>query len=201
MKFILALALSLSSVVALAADKPMTESFKVDSSSTKIGWLGKKITGQHNGNIALKNGTLVFNGDLITSGEAVVDMKTISVSDIPTDTKENKETNTKLVTHLSSPDFFDVSKYPESKLVIKSSEKTDKGLLVKGDLTMIGKTKPVEFVMVVAKSGNEVKAKSEIVIDRTKWDLKYGSGSFFKGLGDKAINNDFTLSIDLTAKK
>jgi polyisoprenoid-binding protein YceI len=201
MKNVLALSLSLMTAAAFANNKPMTETFKIDSSATKVGWLGKKVTGQHNGNISVKNGALTFTGDAMTAGEIIVDMKTITVTDIPTDTKENKETNAKLVGHLSNADFFDSAKHPESKLVIKSSEKTDKGLKVKADLTMLGKTKPIEFLATITKSDKEVKAKSDIVIDRTQWDLKYGSGSFFKGLGDKAINNEFTLSIDLTAKK
>jgi polyisoprenoid-binding protein YceI len=200
MKSLIAIALSLSTVLAVAQDKPMAETFKVDAASSKVAWVGKKVTGQHSGNISVKSGSITFNGDLIIAGEIVGDMKTITVTDIPVDSKENKETNAKLVGHLSSPDFFDVAKNPESKFVITSSEKNAKGLLIKGNFTMIGKTKPLEFIATVTK-GAEVKIKGDVVIDRTKWDLKYGSGSFFKGLGDKAINNEFTLSLDLTAKK
>lgn len=180
-----------------ASEKPMTETFNVDASATKVEWVGKKITGKHSGGIKVKEGTLTFTGDLITAGTIVVDMTTISVTDIPA----SDEGNGKLVGHLSSPDFFDSAKYPTSTLVIKSSEKAGKDLKIKGELTMIGQTKPVDFTATVSKTGDMASAKADIVIDRTKWGLKYGSGSFFKGLGDKAINNEFTLSINLSAKK
>ena len=105
------------------------------------------------------------------------------------------------VGHLKGPDFFNVEKNPTAKIVIKSSEKTKTGLKIKGDLTFIGKTNPIEFDAVVSKPDGSVTAKSEVILDRTKWDLKYGSSDFFKGLGDKAIDNNFTLSVNLTAKK
>lgn len=201
MKSFLALCLTFTTAIAFAQDKPIMETLKVDAAATKVAWEGKKITGKHNGTIAVKSGSLTFTGEVINAGEVIVDMKTIVVTDIPTDTKENKETNAKLVGHLSSPDFFDALKYPETKLVIKSSEKTKTGIKITGDLTMIGKTKPVTFELATTKSGNSFKGTGTIVIDRTLWDLKYGSGSFFKGLGDKAISNEFTLAIELVAKK
>lgn len=186
-----------TSLTAVAQDKPMTTTAKIDPSATTVKWLGKKITGQHYGNVSVKDGSLTFQGDVITAGEVNVDMNTITVTDIPA----KEEGNGKLVGHLKSPDFFNVQKYPDAKLVITGSEKTKKGLKVKGNLTFIGQTNPVEFDTIVDKKSDVVKAKSEIKIDRTKWGLKYGSGDFFKGLGDKAIDNEFVLSVDLTAKK
>ena len=197
MKSILALALALNLGSAVAQDKPMSETYKVDPAATKIAWEGKKVTGKHNGTINAKDGSVTMTGDLITAGEINVDMKTITVLDIPA----GDEYNAKLKGHLSNADFFDVEKYPTSKLVITGSEKSGKNLKVKGNLTMIGQTKPIEFIAAVAKSGDTMNVKTDVVIDRTKWGLKYGSGDFFKGLGDKAINNEFTLSINLSAKK
>jgi len=192
----LALALT-TTLTAVAQDKPMTASYKVDSTASTVKWTGKKITGEHTGKLTVKDGSLTFAGDLITAGEVNVDMNSLTITDIPA-TDEN---NAKLLGHLKSPDFFNVAKYPDAKLVITSSEKTKTGLKVKGSLTFIGKTNPIEFDAKVTKSDSSVNAKSDLKIDRTKWDLKYGSDSFFKGLGDKAINNEFHLSVDLTAKK
>lgn len=199
MKTLITMMLALTTTLtAVAQDKPMAATYKVDSAASPVKWVGKKITGsEHAGNISVKGGSLTFTGDLITAGEVNVDMNTITVTDIPA----ADEMNGKLTGHLKSPDFFNVAKYPDAKLVIKSSEKTKTGLKVKGDLTFIGKTNPIEFDAVVTKSATGVTTKSEVKIDRTKWDLKYGSGDFFKGLGDKAINNDFYLTVDLTAKK
>ena len=197
MKSLLVALLSLASVTAFSAEKPLATTFKVDPASTSIAWLGKKITGQHDGKISAKAGTLSFVGDQLTAGEVVVDMNTITCSDIPA----TDEYNAKLVGHLKSPDFFDVAKYPDSKLVIKSAKKTANGYKIKGDLTMIGQTQPVEFDAVVKKSDASVALTSTLVLDRTKWGLKYGSSNFFKGLGDKAINNEFNLTVSLNATK
>ena len=186
-----------TALTAVAQDKPMTTTYKIDNAASTVGWTAKKIVGGHNGNVSTKDGFLTFTGDIITSGEINVDMKTITVADIPA----TDEYNAKLVGHLKGPDFFNVDKNSSAKLVIKSSEKTKTGLKIKGDLTFIGKTNPIEFDAVISKPNGAVTAKSEVVLDRTKWDLKYGSSDFFKGLGDKAIDNKFTLSVNLTAKK
>jgi polyisoprenoid-binding protein YceI len=198
MKTLLTMMLALTTTLtAVAADKPMADSYKIDSATSPVKWLGKKIVGQHSGNVTVKDGSIAFAGDLISSGEINVDMNTITVTDIPA----ADEMNGKLTGHLKSPDFFNVAKYPDAKLTILSSEKTKKGLKVKGNLTFIGKTNPIEFDVVVKKSNSSVNLKSDVTIDRTKWDLKYGSGSFFTDLGDKAIDNNFLLTVDLTAKK
>lgn len=173
------------------------QSYNVDTGATKIVYVGKKVTGEHTGNVTAKKGNLVFKGEELSGGEIVVDMNTITSTDIT-----DQDLNAKYVGHIKSPDFFDVAKHPEAKLVIKNSKKTDKGLEVNGDLTFIGKTNPVTFLVTdLKKSEAGVTGKSTLVINRTKWGLVYGSGSFIKGLGDKAINDEFTLAINLSAKK
>lgn len=197
MKSLLAVVFAVSSMGAMAQNKPMTSTYNVDPAATKIVYVGKKVTGQHTGNVAAKSGNLTLQGEEITGGEIVVDMNSLTSTDIT-----DAETNGKYIGHMKSPDFFDTAKYPESKLVIKNSKKTDKGLEVSGDLTMIGQTKPVTFLVTdLKKTDSVVTGKSNLTLNRTQWGLKYGSGSFFKGLGDKAINDEFTLAIDLTAKK
>jgi len=193
MKTLLAAVFAVSTITgAIAAD-----TYKVDPSASKVTYVGKKVTGEHTGNVNVKSGNLVVDGDKLTGGEVVVDMNTLTSTDLT-----DKDYNIKYVTHMKSPDFFNVEKYPESKLVIKNSKKTDKGLEVNGDLTMIGQTKPVTFTVTDWKNtGSQVSGKSTLVLDRTLWGLKYGSDSFFKGLGDKAIKNEFNLTVDLTAKK
>ena len=193
------LALGLTTFGALANNKPMTDNYKIDSAATKINWIAeKKIGAGHNGGVAVKNGSLQIEGDLITGGEVVVDMNSITVADIPA----TDEYNGKLVGHLKAPDFFDVAKFPEAKFVFKGSEKTKEGLKIKGDLTFIGKTNPIEFIATVKKTDKSYTAKSNVVIDRTKWGLKYNSENWFKQLaGDRVIKDNFTLAIDIAASK
>lgn len=197
MKTLIAAVFALSTVGAIAQNKPMTETYNVDPSATKITYVGKKVTGQHTGNVSVKSGNLVFTGPELTGGEVIVDMNTLTSTDIT-----DKDTNAKYVGHMKSPDFFDTAKYPEAKLVVKKTKANAKGLEVTGDLTMVGQTQPVTFqVTDWKKTATDVTGKAFVKVDRTKWGLKYGSGSFFKGLGDKAIDNEFTLDIVLSAKK
>ena len=173
------------------------QTYNVDPAATKITYVGKKLTGEHTGNLSVKSGNLVVTKDVLSGGEVVVDMNSMTNTDLT-----DKDYNAKYIGHMKSPDFFNTEKYPESKLVIKSSKKTDKGLEVKGDLTMIGQTQPVTFTVTDwKKTDSMVSGKSNLVLNRTQWGLKYGSASFFKSIGDKAINDEFTLAVDLSAKK
>jgi polyisoprenoid-binding protein YceI len=186
----------IASIIALSAITAFGQTYSVDSSASKITYVGKKVTGEHSGTLTLKSGSLTFKGDTISAGEFVADMNSLTSTDIT-----DKEYNAKYVSHMKSPDFFNTEKHPESKLVIKSSKKTKNGLEVSGDLTMLGETKPVSFVVTdLKKTDAGVTGKSNLTLNRTQWGLKYGSTSFFKGLGDKAIHDEFTLAVELSAK-
>lgn len=196
MKLLLATVLALSTQ-AFAQTKEQTTQYKVDTEKTKVEWIGKKVSGQHNGTVKVKNGNLVFKASELTGGEIVVDLNSMTVTDLT-----DKETAAKFLGHMKSADFFDTAKYPEAKLTVKSTKKTDKGLEVTGDLTMIGQTRPVTFTVTDWKWTDKlVTGKAAVLVDRTKWGLRYGSGQFFKGLGDKMIYDEFTLNIDLTATR
>ena len=168
------------------------ETVQVDPTASKIEWLGKKVTGQHNGEIKISEGTIGFDGATFKSANFTVDMTTITDTDL-TDPEYNK----KLVTHLNSDDFFSVEKYKTAKFVTKSVSKVkDNTYKVTGDLTIKEKTAPVTFNADVTKAG----ATAILTFDRTKYDVKYGSGKFFKGLGDKMINDEVQLTLNLKTK-
>ncbi len=174
-----------------------TSDYKVDSKQTKVTWKGTKVVGEHTGNISVSEGKIVTTGKNFTGGTFVMDMNSITNTDMT-----DAEYRDKLVGHLKSEDFFGTEKHKTAVLVVKSATRASGDQYnVKGDLTIKGITKPVEFPATVVVSDKDVKAKAKIVVDRTKYDIKYGSGSFFDGLGDKAISNEFELNIDLVAKK
>ncbi len=181
-KSILILTLAFATV---AFTNPMKK--KINIKESKIVWTGKKVLGSHTGTIKLKDGFLEMDGNALTGGEFVVDMTTI------TDTDLSGESKGKLEGHLKSDDFFGVEKHPTAKLVIKSATKNADGYLVTGDLTIKGITNPIKFDMDMGKDF----ASTTLKVDRTKYDVRYGSGSFFDGLGDKAINDDFELQVTL----
>ena len=171
--------------------------FVVDKAASKVKWEAKKVTGQHNGSIAFSSGSIVGTGNKISGGTFVIDMKTIANEDIT-----DAGMKAKLMGHLASDDFFSIEKFPESKMVIK------KVTLISGDefkfladLTIKGITNPVEFNAKVTANGDKVNADGVITVNRTLFGIKYGSGSFFQGLGDKVIYDDFTLAFSVVAQK
>jgi polyisoprenoid-binding protein YceI len=154
-----------------------------------IEWKGKKVLGSHNGTIQLSEGYLQMEGSKIIGGKFVVDMTTITVEDLKTG--EGKE---KLEGHLKSDDFFGIANHPQAVLDITSSINVEEGYKIKGNMTIKGKTNPVEFTLKMMGDTATTKFK----IDRTKFGVQYGSGSFFDDLGDKAINDNFELEVTLT---
>jgi len=160
----------------------------IKTSESKINWTGKKVTGEHKGTLNLSDGFLVFDGDKITSGEFTVDMTSLQVTDL--EAGKGKE---KLEGHLSSDDFFSTANHKTAKLIVTKAKKTEKGYKISGDLTIKGKTNPIEFDLAI----NGDTASTTFKVDRTKYDIKYGSGSFFDNLGDKAISDEFELAVNL----
>ena len=168
-------------------------SLKLNTSKSKVEWLGKKVTGEHTGTIKVSGGNLVLNNDEIKEGSFVVDMTTI----VNTDIKDAKF-KAKLEGHLKSDDFFGVEKFPESKFVITESRKLDNGNYhVKGNITIKGITKPIDFKVNLHHHDDAVHVSGKMVIDRSKFNVRYGSGTFFDNLGDKTIYDDFELTLDL----
>jgi len=165
------------------------EKKEVNVSQSTVTWKGYKVTGAHDGTMKLKSGHLEMDGKKLVGGAFVVDMTSLTVTDLKAG--DGKE---KLEGHLKSDDFFGVENHAESKLVFTSVEKLNKSsYTVTGDLTIKGITKPVTLVV----SMFEGKATATLKIDRAKYDVKYGSGSFFDDLGDKAIYDEFDLVVDL----
>lgn len=175
------------------------QDYKVDNKSTKIKWLGEKVTGEHTGFINLKDGILKVQNGQVVGGEFTIDMTSITNTDI-----ESEEYNTKLVNHLKSDDFFGVNSYPTSTFVIKSVKAVDEEDAthhLTGEITIKGKTEQMTVPAKISMDGSQIQASSKLVIDRSKFDVRYGSKSFFDGLGDKVIYDDFTIDINLIAKK
>ncbi|GAL84686.1 lipid-binding protein [Sporocytophaga myxococcoides] len=172
--------------------------YKVDTANSSIKWTGKKVTGKHNGSIKIQSGELKVVNNVITGGTITIDMKSIKNEDLT-----DKESNQKLIGHLKSPDFFDVEKHPTATFEIQRLDagKAEKEEVVTGKLTLKGKTDEISVPVKINHQGNELTAKGTTVIDRTKWDIRYGSGKFFENLGDKAIYDEVDIEFDLKATK
>lgn len=180
----------------LGSGAVLAQSKQIDLGRSIVEWEGKKIIGSsHEGVLSFKSGSLSFDDrNNLTGGEFVVDMTSLVVTDLSGDSKANLEG------HLKNQDFFDVQKYAESKLKFvkikktKESSEQDKTYKVTADLTIKGITKPVTFELEI--EGNKAETDN-LKVDRTKYDVRYGSKNFFSNLGDKAISNDFELDVKL----
>ena len=164
------------------------EKKEIKTETSKVVWKGYKVTGSHEGVIAIKSGHLNFNEEKLIGGEFIIDMSTITNTDLEGEYKG------KLEGHLKSDDFFGVEKFPTSTLNFTNVKAVGKNSYkVTGDITIKGKTESMEFDLSVY--GN--KANASLKIDRSKFDVRYGSTSFFDGLKDKAIYDEFDLIADL----
>lgn len=183
--------IAIALLVAFGTVTVSAQSKKIDTGKSTVSWVGKKVTGQHSGTVGIKEGTLVFKGKKLAGGSFTVDMNAINVTDLKAG--EGKE---KLEGHLKADDFFGTEKFPTATLVFKSlgaKAKVANTYAVTADLTIKGITKPVTFDIVV--NGN--KATTAFKVNRTVYGIKYGSGSFFDNLGDKSIDDEFELSVNL----
>lgn len=181
MNFLLFVGLLIVSFTSLKVEKKV-----VDTSKSTIEWLGAKVTGKHNGTIKLKSGFLNFQDKKLVGGEFVVDMTTIICTDLQGEYKG------KLEKHLSSDDFFGVATFPEANFkTTKVAAISPNKYKLTGDLTIKGKTLEHSFTLDFEKN----QATGTIVIDRSKYDIRYGSGSFFDNLGDKTIHDNFELKV------
>ena len=185
----LSLVLALAFGITATATEPVNDGKKeVKPEASRIAWKAYKVTGSHHGVIDLKSGALVFDNDKLTGGEFEVQMTSLISTDLEGESKG------KLEGHLKSDDFFGVENHPTSTLVFTKVEPSGKNSYeVTGDLTIKGITKPVTFDVSIYGS----KATATMKIDRSEYNVRYGSGSFFENLGDKTIYDEFDLVVDL----
>ncbi len=173
------------------------KSSAVNTEKSSIGWVGKKVLGQHNGKIKLQSGTFSTKNGVLTGGSFVIDMNTITNEDI-----KDADFSKKLIGHLNSTDFFNVREFPTADVkitkVMKLTNKADSYNLT-ADVTIKGITKSITFPATFKGAGNGFNGNAKITIDRTLWDIKYGSSNFFEGLGDKAIKNEIELNVNIAS--
>ncbi len=159
---------------------------ELDLSKSAVSWQGTKVTGKHFGHIGIKTAEVKTQKSKLTSGEIVLDINDLSVSDL------SGEWKTKFLGHIKSADFFDVKKHPTAKIKVNKISGTN----AEGLLTIKGITHPVKFQIIQdgkTYSGN-------VKFDRTKFKMVYGSGNFFKNLGDKTIHDEVNVSFRLVLK-
>jgi polyisoprenoid-binding protein YceI len=180
--------IAIALLVAFSTVTVSAQGKKIDVSKSSINWLAKKVTGQHSGTVNFNSGALIFKGKKLVGGTFSVNMTSLTSTDL------TGEYQGKLNGHLKSEDFFGTEKFPTATLEFKKVTAKANGVYtVTADLTIKGKTNPITFDL--ATTANT--ATSTFMVDRTKYDIKYGSKSFFESIGDKAIDNEFELKVAL----
>ena len=183
---------------------PTTEAltYTVDVEKSVIKWKGDKPTGTHSGTINLSSGTISVNGTNPEAGNFSIDMNSIACTDLDGEMKSNLEAHLKGTVEGKEGDFFNVTEFPSANFVITSVKGEGDNTIVGGNLTIKEKTNNIEFPASITYTGDTMSLVSKpFNIDRTKWDLNYGSKSIFDNLGDKFINDEIGLEIELHASK
>ncbi|TYB79549.1 YceI family protein [Bizionia myxarmorum] len=172
--------------------------YLVDTEASTIMWKGFKPTGSHTGTIKVESGVFTLNGDAVESGSFIIDMASLNVTDLPVDSEDHA----KLSGHLKSPDFFDVEAFPASAFEVTGFTNENGKAMLSGNLKMKDTENNVTIPVTVTENNGSVTITSEtFTIDRSKWNVKYGSKSFFDNLGDKFINDEMELQLTITANK
>jgi polyisoprenoid-binding protein YceI len=172
---------------------------KINTDASSLIWTGYKLTSSHQGTINLTKGKVGIKDGKLVEGAFIIDMTSIKNTDI-----EDEEYRTKLEKHLKDDDFFGVEKYSEARLVITKviAPKTEgENYQITADLTIKGITHSINFSSEVKINNDAFLATSTIKFDRTKWDIKYNSGSFFDDLGDYMILDEVQLKLFLLSEK
>lgn len=174
--------------------------FSLNPGKTSIKWTGRKklVDSHHYGTVVLQSGQVAVTGGMLTAGKFVIDMTTIHSTDL-----EGNPKYADLVGHLKSADFFEVDKYPTATLAITSVEplegNPDANVTVNANLTIKDITHPISFPAKVTLADKILSAQAKFTIDRTKWNVRYGSDSFFDNLGDKVIKNEIEFEVSFVA--
>jgi polyisoprenoid-binding protein YceI len=203
-KFLLAFAVAgLITNITLAGNenKDKSATYKVNTTTSTVQWIGKKLTGEHNGVINMTQGNLEITNNKVTGGIFEFDMSSIECRDL------TGEYKTKLENHLKSDDFFDAEKFPTSRFAVvsvvpvKGAKKGSATHTVSGNMTIKGITHPISFPAIIKVEGDKVNSTGEITIDRSKFDVRYRSKTFFADIGDKMIYDDFIIKVNIAATK
>ena len=190
-KLILIVALTISNLTALKAQNQLN----INLSESRVEWFGEKVTGSHSGNVSLSSAHFIMGKEHIEGGVFVMDMKSIKCTDI-----ESPEYAAKLENHLMDDDFFGSETYPTASFTFTKVIFDGTSYLITGKMNIKGMSQEITFPAQFHRENGNLIADAIVKVDRTKHDIKYGSGAFFDDLGDRMILDEFTLNIHLVTK-
>jgi polyisoprenoid-binding protein YceI len=177
--------------------------YRLDPAASVLEWIGRNINNRHHGRIPFRGGTLVIGNGELQRGEIALDMTGISNLDLQDDSYRLL-----LVSHLKSADFFDVDQYPTATMVmvgwqpIPAATPGTPDHTVQGELTIKGITRQLSFPVTVApQEDGSIKAQAALAIDRTDWNITYGSGKLFEQLGMHLVHDRIDVELFIVARR
>ena len=187
-----------------SSDLSVSGTYEINNNSSIILWEGSKPAGSHNGVIKIKSGEMKFDNGEMTAAKFIADMTSIDVQDLEGEEKKDLENHLKGKISGKEDHFFNVEKYPESQFTLKSVSVNEDNYIIYGELTIKGKSNPVELDAMI-EFGNDNKSvkliSEEFEIDRTKWGIEYMSKSVFDDLKERFIDDEIVLKVELKASK
>ncbi|MFY0600134.1 MAG: YceI family protein [Cyclobacteriaceae bacterium] len=184
------------SLIAQQAPPPNEVFNDINIENSFIKWKGSNLfkINEHYGTVKFQSGLVHFKGDSeVSGGEFLIDMKSI----VNTDGKYNEM----LVWHLKNEDFFEVETFPTASLKIIAIEYSDRNnMTVNAELTIKGKTQPIEFKSVVEQVKDQFTIRSRFIIDRSKWGITFGSKDFIQDLSDDIISDAIEFEVEIAVK-
>ena len=194
-KIFLSAILSVITLFAMATE-PHVDHVRVNTENSTVKWKGSKISSSHEGTVNILKGNLNIDHGTLVAGQFSIDMQSLATTDM------SEEYNKKLDGHLKNEDFFNVSEFPTASITITNAVRGSGNYYkIIANLTIKGITHPISFAADVSINGKNFLATAKIKIDRTKWDIKYNSGNYFKDLGDKLILDEIEFDIFLLSVK
>ena len=176
------------------------KTYRIDREKSMVIWIGRSLSIRHTGNLAIAEGELSIERGQLTGGRVVIDMSSITNADL-----QQTDSRSRLIAHLLSEDFFEVSRYPQAEArlngwsAVPGATPGTPNYLIEADLTIKGITHPVRFGADIVRQGGVLRAHAALDIDRTRWNVTYGSGIFGDARGVKMINDIITLELVLVA--
>lgn len=176
---------------------------EIDAGESKLRWTGRNLMNQHWGEAKIARGEFDLVSGVPVCGEFVVDLTQLHCEDL----KDNPQLHDGLIGHLQSEDFFHTELWPEARFLLMSATPlreqvpSSPNLIVEGQLTLHGVTRPLTFEVIHGVSKGQHVFQGHFDLDRTEWNIRYGSGKFFEALGMHLVSDLISFQITLVAKE
>ncbi|HMO65084.1 MAG TPA: YceI family protein, partial [Verrucomicrobiota bacterium] len=169
--------------------------------ASRVLWTGRNLLNKHTGAVPLTAGKLTFQQGWLAGGEFTLDLRGLTCTDIA-----DPALNRVLLDHLHGDDFFDTGRFPVTWFIVRRAEPVPGGtpgapnVRVTGDLTLKAVTQSITFPAVAGRTPDgRAAVQAVLAIDRTRWQVRYGSGKLFHRLGRHLVNDLIEIEVRLVA--